>query len=57
MKYRITFHGRQLGALGVTSVFTVEVEAENEVAARAKLYDTHEHIAVLAVATKEDVSA
>jgi hypothetical protein len=44
MKYVATFSGRKVGALGVWSRFTVEVEADNKEAAALKLYDTHEHI-------------
>lgn len=44
MKYRIIFHGRKIGAIGVSSFQVVDVEAESEEAARHKAYDTHEHI-------------
>ncbi len=35
---------RQAGAIGVTHPFNAEVKAENEQAARLKLYDNWEHI-------------
>ena len=44
MKYRIMFHGKKIGAIGVSSFQVVDVEAESIEAARRKAYDTHEHI-------------
>lgn len=45
MKYRIEFNGRTIGAIGIFYNIVLEVEAENELAARWKAYETHEHIA------------
>lgn len=44
MKYRVTFTGRKVGAIGIFQAFTVEVEANNAKDALMKVYDTHEHI-------------
>lgn len=43
-KYKITFIGRPNGAIGITYQITKIVEADNEVEASLKLYETHEHI-------------
>lgn len=43
-KYTARFTGRLSGAIGCFHSCTVEIEAENEEAARLKLYDTHDHI-------------
>ena len=43
-KYTARFTGRLSGAIGCFHPCTVEVEAENEDAARLKLYDTYDHI-------------
>lgn len=43
------FTGRKVGAIGAFCEFIVTVEAENEDAARLKLYDTHEHISKLMI--------
>lgn len=42
--YRITFTGRQLGAIGIFSPFVERVEATTPEEALAKLYDKYEHI-------------
>jgi hypothetical protein len=47
VRYRAEFWGRTIGAIGVTSRYVVEVEADNLEAARLKLYDTYEHISGL----------
>lgn len=44
MRYHARFYGRQLGAIGVCYWQNCEVEAEDETAARLKLYETHELI-------------
>lgn len=44
MKYRVTFTGRKVGAIGIFQAFTVEVEANNAKDALMKVYDTHEHV-------------
>lgn len=43
-RYRVTFHGRERNAIGITYSHTIDVEALNEESAVLKLYDTHEHI-------------
>ena len=43
-KYKITFIGRTKNAIGITYQITKIVEADNEVEAALKLYETHEHI-------------
>lgn len=43
-KFKLSFRGRQVGAIGIMQGFSVEIEAEDERAAVLKLYDTHEHI-------------
>jgi hypothetical protein len=48
-RYAFRFHGRLNGALGVSGIHNVEVEAETEEAARLRLYETHEHVSVLTV--------
>jgi hypothetical protein len=44
MRYRLTFIGRQVGAIGVRGHGVVDLDAEDVEAAWLKLYDTHEHI-------------
>ena len=44
MKYLACFQGKERGAIGKSSYFNITVEADDEEAARLKLYDTHEHI-------------
>jgi hypothetical protein len=51
-KYKFTFLGVKLGAIGKRIKFTVTTEAENFEAAKLKLYDTHEHIHILKVNNK-----
>ncbi len=43
-RYRVTFQGRERGAIGLMYTYTVEVEAYDEAGARLKVYDTHEHL-------------
>lgn len=45
-KYKITFIGRPNGAIGITYQITKIVEADDEVKAALKLYETHEHIMI-----------
>lgn len=50
MKHWIaTFTGREVGAIGAFSPFTVAVEGDDEDAAKLALYKTHEHISNLAL--------
>jgi len=49
--YTFKFTGRQIGAIGKFSLFTIQIEAYDENAARVALYDTHEHITGLTVST------
>ena len=44
MKYVLTFHGRQVGAIGDFGDFRVELEADSPEHAALKIYETHEHI-------------
>lgn len=44
--YRITFSGREIGAIGIMLIFRETVRAESEEAAILKLYDRFEHILV-----------
>jgi len=46
VKYRIEFHARETGALGLGEDHLEEVEALNRDAAVLKLYDKYEHISV-----------
>ena len=43
IKYTACFRGRRAGAVGAMSWFNVDIEANSEEEAQAKLYDTHEH--------------
>lgn len=43
-KYRIVFHGRKIGSLGMSSFQCLDIEADNEQSARAAAYVAHEHI-------------
>jgi len=47
--YKITFHGREVGAIGIFYQITATVQAENEEGAKLKLYDNYEHISVLTI--------
>lgn len=42
-KYTISFVGRETGAIGVTYPITTTVEADNEEAAKKKVYEKYEH--------------
>lgn len=44
MLYHCSFHGRQLGAIGVCYAIALQVEADDAEGARLRCYDTHEHI-------------
>jgi hypothetical protein len=44
-RYDLYFSGRRVGAIGITHPVLITVEADNEMAAALKAYDTHEHIA------------
>lgn len=43
-KFRVSFNGRKIGAIGLFGFHIVEVEAETPEDAALKAYDTHEHI-------------
>lgn len=43
-KYRISFRGRTLGAIGIMYPIVAEVEAEDQEKATLRLYDKYEHI-------------
>jgi len=43
-EYTIKFQGRQVGAIGIFSNFTVKVYAETPKDAILKVYETHEHL-------------
>jgi hypothetical protein len=51
--YRIHFMGRHIGAIGIFQEFTETVQAENDEAARLKLYDKYEHIRVISCVLTE----
>jgi len=44
MKFRLNFHGRRIGAIGIFYSCSVVVEADNSEDAAWKAYDTHQHI-------------
>jgi hypothetical protein len=44
MKYKASFIGRKLGAIGKFYRISVIVEGANETEARDNLYKTHEHL-------------
>lgn len=48
-KYKLTFGGRKKGAIGISGVCTVVVEAFHPDDAWLKAYDTHEHIYPLSI--------
>lgn len=43
-KYKFSFIGRQVGAIGIFYKITATVEAENIEAAKLRLYDKYDHI-------------
>lgn len=43
--WRIRFHGKRIGALGISSDYEHLVRAETKEEAQLRAYDTHEHIA------------
>lgn len=45
--FKITFIGREVGAIGKRYQITKTVKATDQQAAELKLYDNYEHIAVL----------
>lgn len=48
-KFKLTFKGRKLGAIGTFSNFTVKQHADNPDEAGIALYDNFEHITELTV--------
>ena len=50
--YTAKFTGRKVGAIGIFYPITTTVQAENEEAARLKLYDKYEHIMGLKLTEK-----
>ncbi len=50
--YKVIVSARKVGALGVWSIYTREVEAESEKEAILKLYDELEHISVRSIELK-----
>lgn len=52
-RYRCTFYGRKVGAIGIKSWYELTIDAPDPEAARLKLYDTHEHIEGLRVVPLE----
>jgi hypothetical protein len=48
-KYRLAGWGRKVGAIGVSSFFVCDVNADNEADARLRVYDHYEHISQLHV--------
>jgi hypothetical protein len=47
--YEVRFYGRTIGAIGILYWITDTVQAENEEAAKLKLYDKYEHISILTI--------
>ncbi len=45
--FKITFIGREAGAIGICYRIEKTVQAADAKAARLKLYETHEHIIVI----------
>lgn len=43
-KFLIKFLGREIGAIGITDLVQIEVEADTPLQARWRAYTTHEHI-------------
>ncbi len=50
--FEIVFTGKQVGAIGCTRLYRVEVTAADESAAHLKLYDKYEHITGVKVITQ-----
>ncbi len=50
--FEIVFTGRQVGSIGRTQLYRVEVIAADESAAHLKLYDKYEHITNAKVITQ-----
>ena len=48
-RWRLHFRGRQVGAIGIFSNYTIEVSAMSEEDARLAAYETHEHIQFLKI--------
>lgn len=48
-KFKLSFTGREVSAIGKTYKITATIEAENEKAAILKLYEKYEHIQSLTV--------
>lgn len=46
-RYRITFYGRTVGAIGIDYEITAEREGVDMEAARLALYDKYEHVHVV----------
>lgn len=43
-KYTFSFYGKLAGAIGISYMHTVTVEAKTQEEAELKLYETHDHI-------------
>jgi hypothetical protein len=55
--YRVQFHGRKIGAIGIMHpcVVTVESPSANLEDIRFRLYDTHDHITGVMVITEDTI--
>ena len=51
--FKITFIGREAGAIGICYRIEKTVQAADAKAARLKLYETHEHITIIRFETLE----
>ena len=51
MRWKCTFIGRLVGAIGIMHPCEVIVEARDEAEARMRCYDTHDHIMSFAAVT------
>jgi hypothetical protein len=43
-RYRVIFKGRKIGAIGVSQVVSLDLEADSSEHAYFRCYETHEHI-------------
>jgi hypothetical protein len=48
-KFIFSFSGRQLGSLGAFEIFELELEGENLLDAKQKIWNTHQDVGLLKV--------
>ena len=53
-RYRVLAWGRKKGAIGIMGAIVADITAENEEAARLKMYDDYEHLTHVRIIRRSD---